>query len=357
MELIFTKDKEWLKKWDDFVVATDMCSHLNLSSWLKSYQSYGFDFEVALLLDNDKILGGYGAVIAKSFFFRFYIIPHGPIFTENHQDNLEKCLKQIQSRASNLKCCYCQFSLPKSSNPLLKDKSYHPNSIDLSQLDFVPGKLFNYVYCSYGINWVDFGESKDSEEFLATLTSKVRRNVRMPYNKGAMPKSVQQITEIREGYRTIEENARRGNYAVRNINDFEPTISELVKNNHAYVINVHQENEVKACILLVKSGNHLTNVTGGVLRSKPDIKLGYMLQWEAIKTSFKLGHKGYDISMGGSDGVKEFKARFGAETITFEDSHYHYIIKPKLFKIFSFMDKNLKPYKNQISKLLSKFKR
>ena len=45
-------------------------------------------------------------------------------------------------------------------------------------------------------------------------------------------------------------------------------------------------------------------------KEKPDLKLGYLLHWELIKKSYELGYKGYNISMGGSKGVMEFKAKF-----------------------------------------------
>lgn len=79
MELLFTKDNNWMQKWDDFLLQENRGSHLLYSDWLNSYASYGFDYEVLLVLENDKIVGGFGAVIAKSLFFKFYIIPHGPI--------------------------------------------------------------------------------------------------------------------------------------------------------------------------------------------------------------------------------------------------------------------------------------
>ncbi len=60
--------------------------------------------------------------------------------------------------------------------------------------------------------------------------------------------------------------------------------------------------------------------------------------------------------MGGSSGVQNFKTKFGAETICFEDSHYHLILKPLHYKMFKIVNTYLKPYKAQISKLLARFK-
>ena len=80
MKFIFTKQKEWLEKWDEYVCNHSKGSHLIYSDWLKSYKSYGFDFEIGLMLDNNNIVGGFGVVIPKFLFFKFYIIPHGPIY-------------------------------------------------------------------------------------------------------------------------------------------------------------------------------------------------------------------------------------------------------------------------------------
>ena len=59
MNIIFTKDNDWLVKWDQFVLSENKASHLLLSDWNKSFESYGFDFEVCILLDNDSICGGF----------------------------------------------------------------------------------------------------------------------------------------------------------------------------------------------------------------------------------------------------------------------------------------------------------
>ena len=82
-----------------------------------------------------------------------------------------------------------------------------------------------------------------------------------------------------------------------------------------------------------------------------------MLQWEMIKKSFEQGYNGYNISMGGSLGVQDFKSRFGAEQIFYENPHYHFVLNGFNFNLFEFFDRHLKPHKSRISKLLSSLKR
>ena len=74
MKLFFTKEQEWLDRWDAFLLTETHGSHLIYSDWLKSYESYGFDFEVLIVLKKDKIIGGFGAIIAKKLFFKSIIL-------------------------------------------------------------------------------------------------------------------------------------------------------------------------------------------------------------------------------------------------------------------------------------------
>lgn len=356
IEIIFTKEPEWQKKWDDFVVKNPKGSHLILSDWLKSYQSYGFDFELGLFLENDKIIGGFGAVIPKFLFFKFYIIPHGIVYDLEYEHHFESHLSEIKQRAKQKRCCYMQLSVPISSNQHISANTYRSEDVSFLHSSMNKGKLFNYVYSSYGLNWVDITKFQDPEEFLAQLTPKVRRNVRMPYNKGANVRFVKDIKSIEKGYKVISENAQQANFSVRDFKEFKSTILNLVSKDLAYFINCEVDNVIKASGFFVISNGYIVSITTGVKRQKPDIKLGYMLQWEMIKKSFEKGFKGYNISMGGSKGVQEYKSKFGTETIFFENPHYHVVFNNIYFRLFIFLDKYLKPYKAKFSKILAKIK-
>ena len=111
IKVLFTKDKEWQKKWDDYLVNNPKGSHLILSDWLKSFRAYGFDFELCILLKNGEIIGGCGAVIAKFSFLRFYIIPHGLVYNKDYEGYFETHILNIKERAKQIKCCYLQISV------------------------------------------------------------------------------------------------------------------------------------------------------------------------------------------------------------------------------------------------------
>ena len=65
MNFIITKDPKWIQKWDEFLLNESRGSHLIYSQWLQSYASYGFDYEIFIAHEDEVIIGGYGAVIAK----------------------------------------------------------------------------------------------------------------------------------------------------------------------------------------------------------------------------------------------------------------------------------------------------
>lgn len=356
MELLFTKDINWMQKWDDFLLQENRGSHLLYSDWLNSYASYGFDYEVLLVLENDKIIGGFGAVIAKSLLFKFYIIPHGPILKNGFENNLEKVIEVIPNRAKQLGCCYVQYSLPISDVPQVETKTFSTALIKDSKIIGKTGNYFKYVYSSYGINWVDFNGSISPEELLNQFSVQVRRNINLSY------KSIPEIhfaiseEECLLAYTSIEDNALEGNYSVRSFEDFKSTILNLIAKNRAYLIFVKVDNQLKGAGLAVDCGNCLTYISGGTKKEKPDLKLGYLIHWELIKKSFEIGYKGYNISMGGSKGVVEFKSKFNTNTIYFSEPHYHVIVKPFIFRIYTILNSIFVKNKKTISVLLKRFK-
>ena len=151
MKSFFTKDNNWLKKWDAFLKTENRGNHLLYSDWLSSYKSYGFDFEVFIIInENEKIIGGFGAVIAKTLMFKFYIVPVGPIFTIGNESENDFALEKLKIRAKELNCCYCQFSFPHSNENTGFKHFFSTNNINLN--DYKSGNLFKYVYSPKGVN-------------------------------------------------------------------------------------------------------------------------------------------------------------------------------------------------------------
>lgn len=354
MEYLFTKDALWLEKWDHYVQTNDRGSHLMLSDWLNSYASYNFDYEVGICLQNNKIVGGFGAVIAKVFFLKFYIVPYGPIMNAGYENELNSLIQQLVKRATYYKSCYCHITLPfaPNENTHVFYKTPKLDTLQTAQ----KGHLFNHVYSSNGLNWVDL-KGFDVETKIMSLKSSIRRNIRNSYRKELEFIELDNKEKIKECYELFIQNSNTANYSIREWDEIKESLFALLKKDLLKMLCVYKNKELKGAIMLIKSGNYFTYVLGGSKKETPDLRTGDFLQWEAIKTSLKNGFDGYNISLGGSKGVVEFKNSFNTEEILFENSKYHWVLNPFYFKIYLFFKLYLKKHKKRIAQFLTFIKK
>ncbi|MFN3755249.1 lipid II:glycine glycyltransferase FemX [Flavobacterium sp.] len=354
MEIFFTKNKEELDQWDAYVSVENKASHLLLSDWNQSFTSYGFDFEVCLLKDQNEIVGGFVGVIAKALFFKFYIVPYGPIVSKGYEDQLNHLIAQVPERAKQSGSCYCHISLPSTKE---MNKHTFTNLPDLPILKTAKaGQLFKYVYSGYGLNWIDL-VGYDEESKIITLKPSVRRNIRNSYRKDLIFKIMTLDNDIEQAYHLFKENSIAANYSIRDWKDMRETLLSLNKKGFLKILAAFKDEELKGAILLIKGGNYYTYILGGSKKEVPDLRTGDFLQWEAIKLSLHEGLDGYNISLGGSPGVVEFKNSFNTVQFYFENAQFHWVIKPIYFKLYLFLEKHLKNHKKTIARILSLLKK
>lgn len=355
MEYKITKDPYWLRKWDQYVQTNDKGNHLILSDWLNSYASYNFDYEVCICLHNDEIIGGYGAVLAKILFLKFYIVPYGPIVSDGFEVELNGLIQQVVNRAKFHKSCYCHITLPYAiaENAHVFQQNSQYQVIQTAR----QGHLFHHIYSLNGLNWVDLKNCNDSNQILKNFKTNTRRDIRISSNKDLRFKSIKAEDEIALAYQLCLNNAKERNYAIRSWQSFKHTLFYLLEKGYAEFMVAYSENEMKGAILLLKAGNHFTYIMGATVKEKPDLLVGHFLQWEAIKLSCDRGFDGYNISLGGSLGVQRFKRGFKANEVMFMDSKYHWVLNPFYFKIYLFFKSNLKKQKKRIAQFLTISKR
>jgi len=355
MDIIYTKDREWLDKWDAYVASEDKASHLMLSEWNRSFGSYGFDFEICIALQDGKICGGFAAVIAKAMVFRFYIVPYGPIVSNGFEKHFEELIANVNIRAKFHYCCYSHITLPVSE---VENAHVYHAFPKLKILENAKTEhRFKYVYSSNGLNWVGFKDATDEEALLNSFRASVRRYIRSSLRKELHEKFLVTENEIRQGYELCLENARNHNYSLRDWNSFKDTLIHLIQEKKAYFIGAFKENEIKGAALIVNAGNYNTYILGGTKKEKPDVLAGHFLHWKAIELTFRQNLSGYNISLGGSKGVTDLKNSYADGQIYFSHSKYHWILKPFYFKMYLFLEKNMKPYKKTISRILAFIKK
>jgi len=353
MEIFYTKELFWLNKWDEFVSKNNNGSHLVLSDWLNSYQSYGFDFELGLYVENEKIIGGFGAVIPKFLLFKFYIIPYPPLVLNENNLVLQQLIDAISTRGKKLKTCYLQVAFPsflEMQKELSRDKYLENNN-------FKKGNHFKYVFSFTGLNWLDLRKYETIEHLLLDFKSSVRRDIRSAERKQITISYAVTPNEIQLAYEVCLENARKANYGLRDWKDIKKTIIALVEKGSAKFITGTKDNELKGAILIIKAGGHYSYILGGTKKEKPDLLVGHLLQWEAIKLSFLEKCEGYNLSLGGSKGVQEFKNGFNTIQMSAENSNYYLVNNSLLFSLYVFFEKYMKPYKRRVAKILASIKR
>lgn len=349
-----TKEDSWLKQWDVFVMTHLKGNHLQYSHWIQSYLSYGFDYEIGLAVQDDKIIGGYAAVIAQKIGFKFYCISNGPLFEEAIPNLAEDLIVMAKKSAQEKKCCCLQVSVSAAS------QSSHQHIYPATVLDPIFkegafGKPFPFVFSANGLNWVDFEGVTIKEEFLQShIKTNVRRDIRSALRKEICVKAVTGSDEIEKAYRVFENNAKQHGYSIRAWSDFKETLMGLISTGTGVLLGAYHEQVLKGAVFLVKAGGYFTYIMGGTLKEKPDLLMGELLQWKALELSFDEHCNGYNISLGGSKGVVNFKNKFSPEVYSYQNNSYYWVLKPIPFKIYQKLYFYLKKYKPIIAKLISK---
>jgi hypothetical protein len=287
-------------------------------------------------------------------FFNFFIVPYGPIVAEGFENRVNEFISNVANRAKSYNSCYCHISLPFTT---VNNRHLFNVLPDLTALNsFKEGHLFKYIYSSNGFNWIDL-KGFDDESKIMTLKPSVRRNIRNSYRKGLILQNMDTKDRLKEGYLLFIENSRIANYSIREWDDIKESLYALLEKGFLKMLGAYKNRELKGAILLVQSGSYFTYILGGSKKEVPDLRTGDFLQWEAVKLSIECGFDGYNISLGGSEGVVDFKNSFNTEQIEFENSKYHWILKSTFFSLFLFFEKHMKPHKKKVSMILSMLKK
>lgn len=345
---------EWVA-WDDFLQETPRGHYLQLSDWLKAYSIYGF--KAVLLIGKDEIgniVGGLGVVKAEIAFIKLFIVPAGPIIREGWEDTTEVFIREFYDYCKKSGATYAHINVP------MLEQGEMPFSLPLNALPkssiFYSGKegiRFKNVATISGLRWVDLQEYdlEKQEVLLAALPAKTRRDIRASQRKEVYCYEVRELDQIKQAYSFIEISAKENGYVVRSWNDIADLIRNSTTKAYSTFFVANKNGEQKGAIWLIKCGKRYTYMTGGTKRETPDLLTGYILQWNALILSLREGFKGYDISVGGTSGVLQFKDSFGPTYYTFVSPRY-WVFKPLQFNIFNVFYNKLSRHKKAIATFL-----
>ena len=352
-------DPDW-ELWDEFLQETPRGHYLQLSDWLKAYSVYGLNPALLLGKTNEGIIfGGLGIVKAGVSFLKMFIAPAGPIIREGWENYTEKFIEEFINYARKCKATYAHINVP-----ILKfgDMPFSlPNSsLSNSSIFYtgIEGIRFKNVATISGLRWVDLSgfNSNKIDELLDSMPTKTRRDIRASQRKNVDFHECFEFDKVKEAYHSIEIFSQENGYVVRKWDDVSRLILESFNKGYSRFLVSRKENELKGAIWLIKCGKRLTYMTGGTKRESPDLLIGYLLQWNALKISVEGRYLGYDISLGGSPGVIKFKDGFNPVTYTFISPRY-WIFNKYQFEIFQFLYPIANKSKTSIALLLKILKK
>ena len=359
-EWIHEVDAAELEEWDAFVMRSHRGHYCQLSTWLRSFGTYGFRFQI-LTVRAEKttpIIGGFGCLLVGLPGLRVLSCAVGPIVDSENDDLVKPILEEVLRHSWEQGICAVQVQMPCNST-----QSY-PFLIEEVQTDFgvtvAEGMPVRIGTAPHQILWIDLIGSTDGglseDEVFNTFSTSTRRNIRYGQRRGIETREVSSDAELRAAFSLIERNGRTQGYATRRWEEFGAVLIEQVRQKQAVVMTAWHEGRLVGANYGVLAGNRFSYVMGGTERLTPDIKVGYVLQWAAIQKAKSLGLIGYDFTSWGSDGVRNFKMGFNPVHVPFRQARY-FILRPERFVLFKGLSNLAQKHKRRIARILTTSRR
>ena len=217
------------------------------------------------------------------------------------------------------------------------------------------GTKFKYVIPLHGMRLVNLS-NKTYDEVVADFSKNHKRNIANSKNEILTFKFVTNPIEIEEGYNCFVLNASEKGYPLRSFESMQKTLSEYIRKDFARMGCCYWNDKIIGAIYIMKTGNRFIYINGGVLKEFQHLNVSNFMHNNVIEHAIQLGHKSYDISVGGSPGVIKFKEGFGSDLYSFIETK-HWILKPLTFKVYLLVEKNLRRHKSKVANFLVKAKK
>jgi lipid II:glycine glycyltransferase (peptidoglycan interpeptide bridge formation enzyme) len=156
-------------------------------------------------------------------------------------------------------------------------------------------------------------------------------------------------SDLRKAYSLIESNGREQGYSTRLWEEFGSTLSEQVKKGQAIVFVGCREGQFLGVHYGVLAGQRYSYLMGGTVRTQENYHVGAFLHWQAMKTAYAMGLRGYDLTTWGSPGVAQFKQGFRPTEIKFASPHY-FVLSRLRFSVFMKLYPALKKYRSTLAR-------
>jgi lipid II:glycine glycyltransferase (peptidoglycan interpeptide bridge formation enzyme) len=241
-------------------------------------------------------MGGFSGIKIGFWKFSYIVFPAGPLFNSN--------ITEVE------KFSFFKWFLEYKLKNSRKIQFATEVNLDLYYKNLNKGKSIRFVYLNSGFNLIPLFENE--QEQLINFKTKVRRDINASLRKGMNLVQVVNTADLKKVYDVFKLNSLEAGYKIRPYWFYRKSWIESLNEGQSIFFMAMKDNQIKGAIWLIDCGKRLHYVMGGTVKEKPDLYVGYFLQWHAIKLSLSKKYTTYNISVGGSEGVKQFKSDFGA---------------------------------------------
>ena len=312
-------------EWDDYVLAHN--GHpLQLWGWGEVKAGHGWRVERVFVKQNDEKVGAVQLLIKplpKPFNSLVYI-PRGPIVSD--EKDRAVVLASVSAYAKNKHSAVAITAEPDWTNTEgLEGWSQSTNTI------LIPSTLI-----------LDLNRSED--DLLADMSKKTRQYIRKSGKESLEVRLVQGRDELAQCMAIYHQTAKRAGFAIHDDDYYYDVYDKL--GDHSPVLVAIHEGRVVAFLWLAISQSVAFELYGGVNDIGQNLRVNYVLKWEAIRLMKKWGINRYDMNGLLNDGVSNFKRGFASH----EDMLVGTFDKP-LSPLYIVWDKGLPLAKKIIRKI------
>ena len=358
LEWLNPEETEKLKAWDEFLLNSPRGHYSILSTWLRSYRAYGFDFSVLVAKRNQSgpIIGGTGLFHFGNRIFRVMNAPVSPIVDVGCEDAVGPILQAAILYARSMGTSILQLLFPCSTEADM------PALLPLSNLPRLAssraGIAFDIGNAAHQMLWVGFPQGVSDEEWreqvMRKFTRSTRRNVRLGEKHPDLEAfEARTEAELKDVYSLMEVEAQHRGAAFRSWKDFGEILIEQVKSNQALVIGARYKGRTLAVRYGLLAGRRYSYIAGARVPVKVgnDTKVGHFLTWAVMKRVRELGLLGYDFTSVGDQGVMDFKNGFCPEHIHLIEPQY-FVFSDFRYRAFKAFYSRLRKHKQFMSKVM-----
>src|SRR3989338_1848954 len=170
-------------------------------------------------------------------------------------------------------------------------------------------------------NWV-LGLEKTEEELLIDMKPKTRYNLNLAQRKGVYVREGTQ-EDLLTVWKLLLETASRAQFRLHP-QDYYLKMWDTLHPQHMKIFIAEYQGQPLAGMILTLFGDYAVYAHGGTSIQMKEAMAPYLLHWEAIKLSKKLGYKNYDfggIGEKGWEGITRFKKGFGGVEVVYPGAY------------------------------------